>query len=104
MLRTRPVVETKLVALVIALMKLFESADALTFIPGYGDLTCSFIERAGQNGNITMEQCPLVTQFLTPCGCNVLSPAKPQNPNIAPTPVNIPSSHKHRIHDPKLRD
>jgi hypothetical protein len=78
--------------------------DALTFIPGYGDLTCSFIERAGKKGNITREQCPLVNQFLTPCGCNVLSPAKPQNPNIAPTPVNMPSSRKHRTRYPKVRD
>jgi hypothetical protein len=45
--------------------------DGITFIPGYGNLTCSFIDKAGKNGNITREQCPLVSQFLSPCGCNV---------------------------------
>ena len=45
--------------------------DGITFIPGFGNLTCSFIDKAGKNGNITREQCPLVSQFLTPCGCNV---------------------------------
>ena len=45
--------------------------DSMTYIPGYGNLTCGFIDRAGKNGNITREQCPLVSQFLTPCGCSV---------------------------------
>ena len=33
--------------------------DSMTYIPGYGNLTCGFIDRAGKNGNITREQCPL---------------------------------------------
>jgi hypothetical protein len=45
--------------------------DSMTYIPGYGNLTCGFIDREGKNGNITREQCPLVSQFLTPCGCSV---------------------------------
>jgi hypothetical protein len=43
--------------------------DAIISIPGNGNFTCAEIENAGNNGLINEINCPLVIQFLRPCGC-----------------------------------
>jgi hypothetical protein len=56
--------------------------DATVFIPDHGSYTCSEIEAAGENGEISENDCPLVRSFLEPCGCSV-----PPTPSIAPPPT-----------------
>jgi hypothetical protein len=53
--------------------------DATVFIPDHGNYTCSELEAAGENGQISENDCPLVRGFLEPCGCSV-----PPTPSIAP--------------------
>ena len=43
--------------------------DVIVPIPGYGEFTCAEIETAGKNGLISEVNCPLVIQYLRPCGC-----------------------------------
>jgi hypothetical protein len=54
------------------------------FIPGQGFLTCGAVAQAVQSSEITVDVCPLLAQYITPCGC----PA-PFNPDVI-TPLLVP--------------
>jgi hypothetical protein len=55
------------------------------FIPGPSFLTCGAVAEASQNNEISVGDCPLLAQYLTPCGC-----PPPFNPDeIAPLPVPV---------------
>jgi hypothetical protein len=43
--------------------------DSRAFIPGQGFKTCREIRDAANKGEINEDQCPLISQFLGPCGC-----------------------------------
>ncbi len=43
--------------------------DAIVTLPNHGNFTCAEIEKAGKDGLIDEINCPLVIQFLRPCGC-----------------------------------
>lgn len=45
------------------------SPNTTVFIPKYGRFTCAEIEAAGNDGLIDEVECPLVVQYLRPCGC-----------------------------------
>jgi len=76
--------------------------DVIVPIPGYGEFTCAEIETAGKNGLISEVNCPLVTQYLEPCGCYLpyqqcwgpLVQEPTANPTQEPTiePTSLPFS------------
>jgi hypothetical protein len=43
--------------------------DVIVSIPDNGEFTCAEVETAGKNGLISEANCPLVIQYLRPCGC-----------------------------------
>lgn len=56
---------------------LVRNLNTRVFIPNMGFLTCGDIAQAAQNLEITADDCPLLAQHLTPCGCPALI-----NPNV----------------------
>lgn len=55
------------------------------FIPGPGFLTCGAVAEASRNAEISVDEFPLLAQYLTACGC-----PPPFNPDeIIPSPVPV---------------
>lgn len=61
--------------------------DSMAFIPGHGFLTCRVVQEAASTGGITEEECPLLAQYLAPCGC----PGRPL-PDFAKSSIVIQES------------
>lgn len=51
----------------------------LVTIPNYGEFSCSEVEAAGNDGEISKDSCPLVYQFMKPCKCKSSKSDDPAN-------------------------
>jgi hypothetical protein len=65
--------------------------DGTVFIPNNGEYLCSDIEAAGLLGDISEAICPLLLQYLGPCGCTMPptpGPVDTLSPSLGPDTVS----------------